>query len=339
LVVDAANPDAVPDQRENAARHVVAFYQGYTRAVNGRFGDAASAFREAAELKPDWAEAHYNFGLALSQTDEHDYKEVIAAYRQSVALAPTFFDAQKNLGSALCRAGRYEEAAEFCADAVGLKPDDAGAWFNLGYAFGRTGYVAAAMKCHSAAVSLALRTQDTDILRFIGAEFEKISQYFGGFRESIGHRYLYGERMDFDYTAIIMDDPAKDLNAEAAKLGYTFESALEALRRASEAANATTRRAKAKPRGKAKVRGEAKTELTAARLKATYEILVRESDLANPKLSDEERMSRAIHLRKTYYRLRKLDPSFKDTDEQLRLATKLLNGRAYQRRKAAKLAA
>jgi hypothetical protein len=35
LVVDAANPDAVPDQRENAARHVVAFYQGYTRAVNG----------------------------------------------------------------------------------------------------------------------------------------------------------------------------------------------------------------------------------------------------------------------------------------------------------------
>ena len=72
---------------------------------------------------------------------------------------------------------------------------------------------------------------------------------------------------------------------------------------------------------------------------ATHEILVRESDLANPKLSTEEPMSWAVHLRGTYDRLRKHNPSFHDDAEQLRLARKLLNGRAYQRRKAAKLAA
>jgi hypothetical protein len=99
------------------------------------------------------------------------------------------------------------------------------------------------------------------------------------------------------------------------------------------AASEATGRAKAKPRAKAK------SNLTAARLMATYEILVRESDLANPALSNDERMSRAIHLRKTYDRLRKLIPSFRDDAEQLRLARKLLNGRAYQRRKAVKLSA
>jgi hypothetical protein len=52
-------------------------------------------------------------------------------------------------------------------------------------------------------------------------------------------------------------------------------------------------------RAKAKPRAKDNPELRAARLKATYEILVRESDLANPRFSNDERMARAIHLRKT----------------------------------------
>lgn len=89
--------------------------------------------------------------------------------------------------------------------------------------------------------------------------------------------------------------------------------------------------------GKTKLRGAANTELRAARLRATYELLVRDSDLANPELSNDERMSRAIHLRNTYDRLHKLVPSFHDDAEQLRLARKMLNNRAHQRRKAAEL--
>jgi tetratricopeptide (TPR) repeat protein len=96
------------------------------------------------------------------------------------------------------------------------------------------------------------------------------------------------------------------------------------------AATETTRRTKAVKK--------ARPELTIARLKAAYDILLRESDLANPSLPEDDRMRRAIHLHKTYYRLRRRDPNFHDESEQLRLARNLLNSRAYQRRKAANLA-
>lgn len=141
-----------------------------------------------------------------------------------------------------------------------------------------------------------------------------------------------------DYNSLIMDETLDAIETLSRNLRRPVET-IRAQLGIDEAGRAATRRTKAKPRGTAKLRGTAKSELNAARLQATYEILGRESDLANPKLSTEERMGRAIHLRKTYDRLRKLDPSFHDDGEQLRLARKLLNARAYQRRKAAKLAA
>ncbi len=36
------------------------------------------------------------------------------------------------------------------------------------------------MRCHSEAINIALRTQDTEILRLVGAEFTHISEYFSG---------------------------------------------------------------------------------------------------------------------------------------------------------------
>jgi hypothetical protein len=145
----------------------------------------------------------------------------------------------------------------------------------------------------------------------------------------------FASNTEKNYHQGIMDNAAKACQPAADYFGLPVEVVTETLAELREkAARAATRRAKAKPRLK-----KANPELTAVRLKAAYEVLVRESDLANPKLSDEERMSRAIHLRNTYDRLHKLDPSFEDRSEQLKLARKLLNARAYQRRKAAKLAA
>jgi hypothetical protein len=141
-----------------------------------------------------------------------------------------------------------------------------------------------------------------------------------------------------EYNIGIMDKAAKERLASAARdYGLSVEEADEVLARAAQekaAARVVKHGADPKPRVK-----KAKPELTAARLLATYEILVRDSDLANPLLPDEERMRRAIHLRKTYQRLRERNPSFHDDSEQLRLARKLLNSRAYQRRKAAMVSA
>src|SRR4029077_18344177 len=77
-----------------------------------------------------------------------------------------------------------------------------------------------------------------------------------------------------------------------------------------------------------------KNNLTAARLLAAYEVLARDSDLANPSLSQKERLRRARHLVRTYERLRKVNPSFRDEGAQLRAARSAINQFQYQRRKA-----
>jgi hypothetical protein len=123
------------------------------------------------------------------------------------------------------------------------------------------------------------------------------------------------------------------------------ESVVRALLDIDGATGEMTRRTKAKPRAlwenrkgaDAKLTPPAKKanrELTAVRLKATYEVLLRESDLTNPKLSNEERLRRAEHLLVTYKRLRRLVPKFHDKSGELQAARSLTNSKNYQRRKA-----
>jgi tetratricopeptide (TPR) repeat protein len=55
----------------------------------------------AIRLKPDYADAHYNLGRALSSKGQTD--EAIAAYREAIRLAPDFPEAHCNLGMILLR--------------------------------------------------------------------------------------------------------------------------------------------------------------------------------------------------------------------------------------------
>jgi hypothetical protein len=65
---------------------------------------------------------------------------------------------------------------------------------------------------------------------------------------NLGTKTGLGESNKPDYTVSRMGDTAIDLNAEAIKLGFTSESALETLRQASASARETTDRATAEPR-------------------------------------------------------------------------------------------
>jgi hypothetical protein len=78
-------------------------------------------------------------------------------------------------------------------------------------------------------------------------EFNRSRESSGG-KEATPPVALFAESNSADYTDDIMGDTALDLNAEAAKLGYTPESALETLRQASATARETTGRAKETPR-------------------------------------------------------------------------------------------
>jgi radical SAM protein with 4Fe4S-binding SPASM domain len=103
---------------------------GNTLQELGRFDEAEASLRQAIALKPDLADAHYNFGVTLQKLRRLDEAE--ASYTQAIALKPDYADAHYNLGITLQKLDRLDEAEASYTQAIALKPDYADAHYNLG---------------------------------------------------------------------------------------------------------------------------------------------------------------------------------------------------------------
>src|SRR3984957_8208529 len=98
----------------------------------GHPADAAASFRQALELRPDFAEAHGNLGNALVDLGQRE--DAVYHYRRMLELRPDLAEAHNNLGNALLSLKRYEEAETSYRRALALRPDAPGAHANLGNA-------------------------------------------------------------------------------------------------------------------------------------------------------------------------------------------------------------
>ena len=99
----------------------------------GRFDAAVEQFRRALALRPDYADAHNNLGIALTTQGRID--EAIVHYERAIALKPDHADAHNNLGVALAVRGNLDEAMVHYERALAIDPNHAGAHNNLGIAF------------------------------------------------------------------------------------------------------------------------------------------------------------------------------------------------------------
>ena len=95
----------------------------------GQLNEAIAACRQAIALKPGYADAHSNLGIALSDKGQLD--EAIAACRQAIALKPNFPVPRSNLGTAFKNAGRLDDALDSYRSALALAPDRADIHSNL----------------------------------------------------------------------------------------------------------------------------------------------------------------------------------------------------------------
>jgi tetratricopeptide (TPR) repeat protein len=94
----------------------------------GRYDEALKAYDKAIELKLDDAGVWSNKGVALGNLGRYD--EVLKAYDKAIELKPNFAEAWINKSYELYRLGRYDEALKAYDKAIELKPDDADAWYN-----------------------------------------------------------------------------------------------------------------------------------------------------------------------------------------------------------------
>ena len=121
-------------------------------ADQGKLDEAIAAYRQAIDIKPDYAEAHSNLGIALA--DQGKLDEAIAAYRRAIGIKPDLAEAHSNLGSALQDQGKLEEASAAYRRAIGIKPDLAEAHSNLGSALQDQGKLADAVVSYERALAL-----------------------------------------------------------------------------------------------------------------------------------------------------------------------------------------
>lgn len=84
------------------------FQAAVTLQQQGKFEEAATAYRALLIRQPDYAEAHANLGVVLARLGQ--YAEAVRAYQTAYKLAPYLTPILLNLGIAHYRAGQYAEA-------------------------------------------------------------------------------------------------------------------------------------------------------------------------------------------------------------------------------------
>ena len=99
--------------------------------------EAIAHYKAALELKPDYADAHYNLAKTLSKIPGQR-ADAVAQYEAALQADPAYADADNNLGILLAQdPARLPEAIAHFEAAVQIQPDLAAAHSNLGTAWSR----------------------------------------------------------------------------------------------------------------------------------------------------------------------------------------------------------
>jgi tetratricopeptide (TPR) repeat protein len=126
--------------------------EGLQFVQSGFFDKAIASFEQAVTLDPDFAEAHYNLGVAYTDTQQPE--KAIAAWQKAVAIKPDYVDAWWNLG-ALFRQQHQIAAAIACyQEILEYQFDTEAVYVQLGELFAIAKDLASAIECYEMAIEL-----------------------------------------------------------------------------------------------------------------------------------------------------------------------------------------
>jgi tetratricopeptide (TPR) repeat protein len=98
----------------------------------GNLKDAATAFRKAIDVYPEFVKGLSDLGALLEEMGQHE--ESMNVLKKAVSLDPKAPDAWFNLGVACLSEEDWHYAGNAFQKAVNADPKDGEAWFNLGVA-------------------------------------------------------------------------------------------------------------------------------------------------------------------------------------------------------------
>jgi len=89
-----------------------------------------SEYNEALRIDPNFAEAHFNLGVAYQEKGK--LKEAIAEYEKALQIYPKYLEAHNNLGILYFRRGMLDQALAEYQRTIEIKPDYAKGYYNIG---------------------------------------------------------------------------------------------------------------------------------------------------------------------------------------------------------------
>ena len=125
---------------------------GAANAGLRRLPEAEVGFRKAAELNPNYADAHNNMGMVLKEQGKLD--EAIEFCQHALKIKPDYAAAHSNMGVVLKEQGKLEGAIESYQRALKIKPDYADAHNNMGIALQDQGKLADAIESYQRALTI-----------------------------------------------------------------------------------------------------------------------------------------------------------------------------------------
>ena len=120
---------------------------------------AIEHYTNAINVKPDFAEAYNNRGVAYRSIG--DFEAAIEDYTKAIDLDPEYANAYNNRGNAYLNIGNFETAIQDYTKAIDLKPEDASAYNSRGLAYAVKSDFDAAIKDYNKAIDL--KPEDADV--------------------------------------------------------------------------------------------------------------------------------------------------------------------------------
>ncbi len=109
------------------------FLRGSSYDKAHMYTEAVEAYNEAIRLKPDYADAYVNLGVAYYRLER--YLEAVNAYAQAIRIRPVNLSAYNKLGATYIILGDYPKALDAFKQSVKIDPKNSETHFNLGVAF------------------------------------------------------------------------------------------------------------------------------------------------------------------------------------------------------------
>ena len=117
-------------QKEKSIPALTYFLWGNTEFEQEQYAEAIADFDETIRLKPNFADAYHNRGIAKYRLGRHE--SALMDFDETIRLKPNFADAYHNRGIAKYKLGRHESALMDFDETIRLKPNFADAYHNRG---------------------------------------------------------------------------------------------------------------------------------------------------------------------------------------------------------------